>query len=49
MADMSWWQIYPLLTLLGGVIGTYGTLIGTGRWRGGSLLRAGNSTLPPSG
>jgi uncharacterized membrane protein YfcA len=30
MADMPWWQIYPLLTLLGGVIGTYGTLIGAG-------------------
>jgi uncharacterized membrane protein YfcA len=30
MADMPWWQMYPLLTLLGGVIGTYGMLIGAG-------------------
>jgi uncharacterized membrane protein YfcA len=30
MADLPWWQVYPLLTLLGCAIGTYGTLIGAG-------------------
>jgi uncharacterized membrane protein YfcA len=30
MADLHWWQVYPLLTLLGATIGTYGTLIGAG-------------------
>jgi len=30
MAGIHQWWMYPLLTLLGGVIGTYGTLIGAG-------------------
>lgn len=30
MADLHQWWIYPLLALLGGAIGTYGTLIGAG-------------------
>ena len=30
MADVHSWWMYPLLTLLGGAIGTYGTLIGAG-------------------
>jgi uncharacterized protein len=30
MVDLPWWWVYPLLTLLGGTIGTYGTLIGAG-------------------
>jgi uncharacterized protein len=30
MASLPWWQVYPLLTLLGCAIGTYGTLIGAG-------------------
>src|SRR5919109_5440665 len=30
MADPHSWWMYPLLTLLGGAIGTYGTLIGAG-------------------
>jgi uncharacterized membrane protein YfcA len=30
MADLPWWWVYPLLALLGGTIGTYGTLIGAG-------------------
>src|SRR5262245_3556448 len=30
MAGLHPWWTYPLLTLLGGVIGTYGTLIGAG-------------------
>lgn len=30
MADLPWWWAYLLLTLFGGVIGTYGTLIGAG-------------------
>jgi uncharacterized protein len=30
MGDLHSWWMYPLLTLLGGVIGTYGTLIGAG-------------------
>jgi uncharacterized protein len=30
MANLAYWWAYPLLTLLGGAIGTYGTLIGAG-------------------
>jgi uncharacterized membrane protein YfcA len=30
MAGLHPWLMYPLLALLGGVIGTYGTLIGAG-------------------
>ena len=30
MADLHAWWMYPLLTLLGGALGTYGTLIGAG-------------------
>jgi uncharacterized protein len=30
MAGLPWWQVYPLLALLGSAIGTYGTLIGAG-------------------
>lgn len=30
MAALPWWQVYSLLTLLGGAIGPYGTLIGAG-------------------
>jgi uncharacterized protein len=30
MANLPYWWAYPLLTLLGGAIGTYGTLIGAG-------------------
>src|SRR5262245_3344755 len=30
MADLHAWWMYPLLTLLGGVLGTYGSLIGAG-------------------
>src|SRR5262245_60361211 len=30
MADLHSWWMYPLLTLLGGALGTYGSLIGAG-------------------
>ena len=30
MANLPYWWVYPLLALLGGAIGTYGTLIGAG-------------------